>query len=172
MPAIAADLQCTRLLELAKRWEPDLLGAAYRLVAASRVAVLIFELPPTTRQDLSQLAGLARVDAPDLEPLCHRLAAAEDVLSALLLELQLDALVEKPDWRHPATLLTHPPIRRLIAACDGRLQAAEGIAAERLEEVRALLEKALRLRDTAAARRVVAEIEAQHRRSRAAHLPA
>ena len=142
-----------RIFELVTLHKPRLLPASRWLVASSHVAAAIFEVARPTSADLVSLAGLLETEAPELVPLCRRLAESQDVPAELVLELQLDALVASEGWRHPAEVLWHPPLRRLLELCKARASHSEGDALHRLSDVRRKLESALRLRRVATVRR-------------------
>jgi hypothetical protein len=67
----------------------------------------------------------------------------------------LDRLVETADWEHPSQVLDrpHPGYRILLALCRERLDDSEATGRDRLAEIRAKLERAVRIADEARERR-------------------
>ena len=152
-----------RIFDLVTLHKPRLLPAGRWLIAWSHVAAAMFEVARPTREDLEHLADLLATEAPDLVPLCRRLAESHDVPAELALQLQLDALLISEDWRHPAEVVWHPSLGHLLELCKARASHAEGEALHRLSEVQRKLESALKLQRLAALRRTLDTKDAHER---------
>jgi hypothetical protein len=150
-------LHLKRLIDLLDARAPPLRGLLSWLLLGrdlgSHLLPSSFLLPQL--EDLTAFLRLVRVEKPELLTLANELVRGSELAAATMVEIHLDLLIETEGWSHPVQVLERPRsgFRDLLAACRRRLREARGGKHQRLSEVRRLLERAVRIAESARVRR-------------------
>lgn len=100
----------------------------------------------------------------DLVAACGVAEASSPCATAIAIAEDLDKLLEASGhWTHPAQIVERPNAQALYKLCEQRLEgAAAGNERERLSEILPRLERAARLTEKAALRRVQESVRQRH----------
>ncbi len=131
----------------------DLLLAAFRDLesAQSRLANARDNREPAATGGI-RIGEAAAVVSVAVE---HALMSFELFFPAVRVEKALDLLIAERGWETPGQVLAgpRPPLRKLLVACEDRLEAGEPDDRQRLIEVRDLLQRAIRIDEAGRRRR-------------------
>lgn len=173
----ASELQ--KLLDLLDRHAPDLAPVCRWLaispaIGPRRAAVLLADhARRPAADDLLRFLRLVEQRAPGLVPLAYWLAEGSEHADEVWVEIQLDRLLaaDVDAWEHPTQVLERPwpAFAALLDSCTARRRRARGDRRQRLAQVEAKLERAVRIAAAAERRRARMRRRKQSPRATSVH---